>query len=152
MVGAPARPLDVVVQEPGGGFPPNVDATVLEPGVGVARPAAAAPASAVVEPPGATVVLAMPRLVIMTDEKPGTEHVLKAGITVLGRSPKSDIQIPFSEVSRKHAEIVWEADGYIILDLGSENGVLVNGQRVKKHVLSDGDVVQIGPQKLIFKA
>jgi hypothetical protein len=145
----PSRSADATVLEPAGRVPPSLDATVLEPGA--ARPGAPPPVGAASEPPGATVVLAMPRLVMMEDDKPGTEHVLKAGITVLGRSPKSDIQLPFSEVSRKHAEVVWEADGYIILDLGSENGIFVNGQKAKKQVLANGDVVQIGPQKMVFR-
>ena len=159
----PAKPVDSGTR-PRPAPPPSADATVLGPGAGPARaeatalgpggvrPGGAAPVSVQAEPPGATVVLAMPRLVILKDDKPGDEHVLKAGITVLGRSPKVDIQIPFSEVSRRHAQIVWEADGYVILDLESENGVFVNGQKTKKHILKDGDTVQIGPQKFIFRS
>ncbi len=147
--GAPPRSPDATAPEPTAAPAPAADATVLE----VVAPPPAPPAVGTAgEPPGATVVLAMPRLVMMADEKPGPEHVLKAGITVLGRSPKSDIQIPYSEVSRKHAQVVWEADGYVILDLDSENGLVVNGTKSKKHVLVDGDVVQIGPQKLVFRA
>ena len=150
MAFAPVRPTEATALEPRAEHPAFGDATALEPGP--EPPGVPPPPPVIVEAPGATAVLAMPRLVMMEDDKPGTEHVLKVGITVLGRSPRSDIQLPFSEVSRKHAEVVWEADGYIILDLGSENGIFVNGQRAKKQVLADGDVIQIGPQKLVFRA
>ena len=88
----------------------------------------------------------------MKDDKPADEHVLKAGITVLGRSREADIQVPFPEVSRRHAQVIWEADDYVINDLESQIGVFVNGQKTKKQILKDGDVVQIGPQKFIFRA
>jgi hypothetical protein len=131
--------------------PAPVEATVLEPGV--ARPGVPPPPppAAFAEAPGPTVVLTIPRLVMIVDGKPGKEHVLKPGITTLGRSPKTDIQVLFSEVSRTHAELVWEADGFAILDLDSENGVFVNGERVKKQALKDGDAIQIGPQKFVFR-
>jgi len=129
--------------------PRSADATVLDAGSPKAGRGPSVSISA--EAPGPTVVLAMPRLVVLLNEKPGQEHVLKPGITVLGRSPKADIQIPHSEVSRKHAELVWEADGFVILDLDSENGVYVNGEKVKKRPLKDGDAIQIGPQKFIFR-
>jgi hypothetical protein len=155
----PPPPPDIVLVEPspvrsfeGSVFEPapSIEATLLEPGA--ARPGAREAVGVSAEPPGPTVVLSIPRLVVIVDEKPGKEHVLKPGITTLGRSPKTDIQILFSEVSRTHAEIVWEADGFVVLDLSSENGVFVNGERIKKkQALKDGDAIQIGPQKFVFK-
>jgi hypothetical protein len=142
---APPRSADATVLESA----PSPDATLLEPGSPRAGRGPVVSISA--EAPGPTVVLAMPRLVVMTDDKAGHEHVLKPGITVLGRSPKADIQVPYSEVSRKHAELVWEADGFVILDLDSENGVFVNGEKVKKRSLKDGDGIQVGPQKFVFR-
>jgi hypothetical protein len=133
---------------------PSVDATVFIPQAGPAPADATA-----LGPPSATVALseeelslAKPRLVIVKDDKPGDEHVLKAGITVLGRSRDADIQVPFPEVSRRHAQVIWEANDYVINDLESQIGVFVNGQKTKKQILKDGDVVQIGPQKFIFRA
>ncbi|HUM02327.1 MAG TPA: FHA domain-containing protein [Thermoanaerobaculia bacterium] len=156
----PARSADATLLEPpaarsadatvlDGPPPRSADATVLDPGSPRAGRGPAVGIAA--EAPGPTVVLAMPRLVVMVDDKPGQEHVLKPGITVLGRSPKADIQVPYSEVSRKHAELVWEADGFVILDLDSENGVFVNGEKVKKRPLKDGDAIQVGPQKFVFR-
>jgi pSer/pThr/pTyr-binding forkhead associated (FHA) protein len=129
--------------------PPGIEVTMLEPGA--ARPGAPPAGKVPAEAPGPTVVLTIPRLVVIVEGKPGREHVLKPGITTLGRSPKTDIQVLFSEVSRTHAEVVWEADGFAILDLDSENGVFVNGEKVKKQALKDGDTIQIGPQKFVFR-
>ena len=119
---------------------PSVDATAL------------GPPSATVALSEEELSLAKPRLVIVKGDKPADEHVLKAGITVLGRSQEADIQVPFPEVSRRHAQVIWEANDYVINDLESQIGVFVNGQKTKKQILKDGDVVQIGPQKFIFRA
>jgi len=132
----------------------SADATVFIPQAGPAQADATS-----LGPPSATVVLseeelllAKPRLVIVKDDKPTNEHVLKAGITVLGRSREADIQIPFPEVSRRHAQVILEANNYVINDLESHFGVFVNGEKTKKRVLEDGDVIQIGPQKFIYRA
>ncbi|HMF09872.1 MAG TPA: FHA domain-containing protein, partial [Thermoanaerobaculia bacterium] len=58
---------------------------------------------------------------------------------------------PFAEVSRHHANVVFTADGYRIVDLNSGNGILVNGKRVTDWLLNDGDVIQIGMEKLTFR-
>jgi pSer/pThr/pTyr-binding forkhead associated (FHA) protein len=55
-------------------------------------------------------------------------------------------------VSRKHAEIRREADGFLIQDLGSLNGTYVNGERVERALLTSGDEIQIGKFKLTFFA
>ena len=101
---------------------------------------------------GVTVALTMPRIVQMVDNKAAEEHLLKPGVTSIGRSPRSHIRLPQSEVSRHHADIVLGADGYRVMDAGSDNGIFVNGQRVSEQVLADGDVIQIGMQRLVFRA
>jgi len=55
-------------------------------------------------------------------------------------------------VSRRHAQIVLGDDGCFVVDMGSENSVTVNGARIQKHKLADGDVVQLGKQRLRFLA
>jgi len=111
-------------------------------------PAAAAPP----EPVGSTVVLAMPRLIAMDGDEPVHEFVLKPGQTSIGRSPKNNIQVPEDGVSRQHAQVVFGNDGYHVKDLGSQNGTSVNGSRVTDHVLVDGDIVQVGTQKFLFRS
>ncbi len=68
-----------------------------------------------------------------------------------GRDPALDIVLQDALVSRRHAELRWNADSWEIVDLASRNGVMVNGQRVEgSRKLDDTDQVQIGGQVLRF--
>ena len=69
---------------------------------------------------------------------------LEGPATVLGRSRQCDVVVNDPNVSRRHAEVRREADGYVVVDLDSTNGILVNGQGVKRAALADGDRLQLG--------
>src|SRR5690242_11944571 len=71
----------------------------------------------------------------------------KERITI-GRKPQNDSQIENLAVSGELARIVTILKDSFLEDLGSTNGTLVNGNPVKKHILQDGDVVEIGKYKL----
>ena len=64
--------------------------------------------------------------------------------TTIGRTSDNDIQIDAAFISRHHAVILGSAHNCIIEDLNSTNGVLVNGRRVNRQALRDGDNVTIG--------
>jgi pSer/pThr/pTyr-binding forkhead associated (FHA) protein len=65
---------------------------------------------------------------------------------VVGRADGSALALSVEEVSREHAAFVRGPDGVLVRDLGSKNGVLVNGARVAgERTLADGDLVQMGP-------
>lgn len=69
----------------------------------------------------------------------------------IGRESTSEIRLLDSEASRSHAEIRGTANGgYVLTDLGSSNGTLVNGQPVSIHPLTSGDRIEIGGTLLIF--
>ncbi len=69
----------------------------------------------------------------------------------IGRDEKCDITLPHISVSKFHARIVREQDGYYIVDGGSTNGVIVNNRRiVGKEKLHEKDVIAITNSKLIF--
>ena len=69
---------------------------------------------------------------------------------VLGRSPRCDVQIEESGVSRQHAALECIGDGTVqIVDLGSRNGTFVNGERVSRRTLQDGDKIQIGDTTIL---
>jgi hypothetical protein len=115
-------------------------------------PAATRPDTFIPPAAGATARVAIPRIVKQAEEEgPAEEIALTPGTTSIGRSPKNQISLPFAEVSRHHANVVFTADGYRIVDLNSGNGILVNGKRVTDWLLNDGDVIQIGMQKLTFR-
>jgi hypothetical protein len=71
---------------------------------------------------------------------------------VIGRSPDADIVIAANEVSRHHAQIAPDREGWTLADLGSTNGVLLNGVAVGVPTrLTDGDVIGLGSVELIFE-
>ena len=67
------------------------------------------------------------------------------GKIVVGRDPACDVSHDHSLLSRRHAEFVTAGELVVVRDLGSRNGVLVNGTRTAEQTLHPGDVVQIGP-------
>ncbi len=72
---------------------------------------------------------------------------LAPGETVLGRGPKNTVVLDDALVSRTHAKIVVQKNAVTIEDLGSANGVLVNGERIEqKRTLVNGDRVVMGHQ------
>jgi pSer/pThr/pTyr-binding forkhead associated (FHA) protein len=74
---------------------------------------------------------------------PSTFVITKVPV-LLGRSELADVSLPFSSISREHAKIVVEDDKLVIEDLGSSNGVVVNGERVKKMAIAAGDQITMG--------
>lgn len=76
---------------------------------------------------------------------------LAQGNTVLGRSARCHVTIEDPLVSRQHARIRVSRDGATIEDLGSRNGLIVNGRTIQgAQPLSDGDRIRIGTQELVF--
>lgn len=75
---------------------------------------------------------------------------LQDGITVIGRSPDSDVVVNDARISRHHLQIEVNGPTVTIEDMGSTNGTYVNGNRVTKHELSDGDKIQIS-SATVFK-
>ncbi len=70
----------------------------------------------------------------------------------IGRSDSSDIVIADSSVSRNHAIVQRQSDGYYLIDMGSRNGCFVNGSRVGiPVVLKDGDILRFGEHELVFQ-
>jgi hypothetical protein len=77
-------------------------------------------------------------------------HALGHRITI-GRTADNDIQIDVHNVSRHHAVVLETAEGFVVEDLNSTNGVQVNGQRVTRQVLADGDRLTIGKTDFTFR-
>jgi hypothetical protein len=70
--------------------------------------------------------------------------------TRIGRSLAADVRFDDPTVSRRHALVVRQADGVRVLDDRSLNGVFVNGSRVERRVLRDGDEILVGRYRLRF--
>jgi len=80
----------------------------------------------------------------------GREHVVTEPCVVLGRSRDAGVRVSDVNVSRKHAEIRQEGSTFWVVDLGSTNGTLVNGKRVDRQRLLDGDRLTLGSTEIVF--
>ncbi len=120
-------------------------------------------ALAALRTPGATPPGAAPGAAV---ETPSTQHALVAvlpdsrlryalpavGEITIGRSSANDIQLRTQFVSRQHARLRTDHQGCTLEDLGSRNGVLVNGQLVRSRQLHDGDELVFGESRFRYEA
>jgi hypothetical protein len=74
----------------------------------------------------------------------GSRHPLRAPGLVVGRGTEADLRINDPGVSRQHVEFLVNGEDLEVVDLGSTNGMLVNGAKVARAVLHDGSEVKIG--------
>ena len=77
---------------------------------------------------------------------------LDGPVTTIGSAQGSTVHLNDTGVSRKHAGIRKADGGYELADLGSTNGVYVNGEKVAKRKLQIGDVIRVGTTEMVFKS
>jgi hypothetical protein len=70
---------------------------------------------------------------------------------VIGRLSTNDVVLSDPNVSRRHAELRRESGRWLLVDLGSTNGTVVNGKLSREHPLKDGDKLTFGKTELVFK-
>ncbi len=73
-------------------------------------------------------------------------------VITIGRLQDSTVCIDDPSISRNQAEILLRETGYLLSDLGSTNGTLVNGRRISQHVLTDHDQIEFGSYRIRFEA
>lgn len=91
------------------------------------------------------------QLVISEGKEAGREFVFDQASVLIGRTSECDVILYDPGVSRKHARIFSEGDGFFVEDMGSSNGTRVNGENIKKQALKDGDAISLGPVVFAFK-
>jgi pSer/pThr/pTyr-binding forkhead associated (FHA) protein len=69
----------------------------------------------------------------------------------IGREADNLIQLPHEKISKHHAAILQAGAGWLIEDFQSTNGVFVNGQRIERRQLKDGDRIKIGAYEFYFE-
>src|SRR5688572_32189275 len=91
----------------------------------------------------------MPRLVV---HEPGgvATAVQVDGEIQIGRDAGMQVVLGDGKVSRHHATITRDDDGWVLVDAESRHGTFANGERVARHRLTDGDQLQIGSTILVF--
>jgi general secretion pathway protein A len=91
------------------------------------------------------------RLEVLLHDQLVAEFPLAAGRAIIGRTSDNDVQIRSKFISRHHAQIVSDRTQSVVEDLNSTNGVFIRSQRVKHYALADGDIIQLGEHKLLYR-
>ena len=81
----------------------------------------------------------------------GSPHVVRNAMVTIGRASDCDIRLSDDTVSAHHATLVHKRDGsFELTDMGSRNGVRVNGERVERRMVSNGDRIELGAAQFRF--
>jgi pSer/pThr/pTyr-binding forkhead associated (FHA) protein len=113
------------------------------------------PAQAPTAPePAAQAVPAYQRAQLVVERgtgRPQSLTLLAEQEVVIGRGPQANLVLDDQRVSARHAQICFRENGFMIVDLHSRNGLLVNNYRVDKLRLQHNDRVQLGETVLVFQ-
>lgn len=93
----------------------------------------------------------MAKVMLMYEAAVLKEIALQKASVSIGRAPGNDVVIDNLAVSSNHAKLVLEDGKFLVEDLNSLNGTFLNGQRIRKSALKDGDEVLIGKHTLVFR-
>lgn len=91
------------------------------------------------------------QLVLIEKGKAGKAFPLAKDRVIIGRLGESDLVLSDPGVSRRHAEVRHEDGRYVIADLGSTNGTMVNEATIGERVLEEGDRITVGRTVLEFR-
>ncbi len=89
---------------------------------------------------------------VLAGKNEGKDYIISKPLTVLGRDERADVPL-FGDPSLapQHAAIKMENGRHVLLDGGTPLGSVVNGQRVQQQLLRDGDMIQLGQMRLLFR-
>ena len=90
------------------------------------------------------------KLLVVSGALQGREFIIDRDTYSIGSGPHNDMILDDSTVSRRHCEIQRRPDGFLIRDLGSTNGTLVQGVRVTEAFLEQGTEFQLGKVRVVF--
>ena len=97
-----------------------------------------------------TVNLRRCKLVVLKGPERGNEHVVSTDVIRVGKASENDLVITDETVSRVHCEIVRDAKGYLLRDLGSTNGTFLDGAEIREAYIRSGSVIAAGAAELKF--
>lgn len=88
-------------------------------------------------------------LLMMAGPRVGESYALTANTSVIGRAADAEISLDDHGLSRRHCVIVQGEAGFLMQDLGSKNGVIVNGTPMTERLLQEGDRIALGSNVLL---
>ena len=90
-------------------------------------------------------------LTVMSGPDMGFRFRIKpSAVSAMGRDIENDVVLDDPATSRNHAQIQFRDGVYVLTDLGSANGTLVNDQRITERALSDGDRIRVGQDEIVI--
>jgi pSer/pThr/pTyr-binding forkhead associated (FHA) protein len=101
---------------------------------------------------GARRPAARPELEFVSGPLSGQIVGLERDVTTIGSVAGNTVLLTDTGVSRKHVGIRRVEAGFELADLGSTNGVYVNGEKVARRKLTAGDVIRVGTTEIVFRA
>ena len=87
---------------------------------------------------------------IVLEEGSRSELALERPVVSIGRAVTNDIRLASTLVSRHHCRIESGREGTFVVDLGSANGTLVNGEKITRRLVEPGDKIQIGSVRILL--
>lgn len=99
---------------------------------------------------GGSIRVRKTKLLVISGPLQGREFVINKEAFSLGSGRQNDLPIDDSTVSKRHCEIIVDENGYLIRDLDSTNGTIVQGVRVTSAFLHPGAEFQLGKTRIIF--
>jgi len=90
------------------------------------------------------------KLVVVVGPEAGSEFALDNDRLTLGRGPGVNVVLPDPAISRQHAAVEYVDGGFRVMDLGSTNGVRVDGELVQAATLDHGQRFEIGDRELLL--
>jgi pSer/pThr/pTyr-binding forkhead associated (FHA) protein len=130
----PPHTVRISAQVPGSGQKPETKLKAPE-----------SDATALIDVPAAEPPANPPQIIIN-----GVPNPLEKPVIKVGRHPDNDIVVKDPTVSRHHAQLQRRFGRYIVHDLGSKQGTLVNGHHISEYVLRTGDVIRMGGTAMLF--
>ncbi|MDA1139600.1 MAG: sigma 54-interacting transcriptional regulator [Planctomycetota bacterium] len=92
----------------------------------------------------------MPKLTVLTGVQKGKSFPVPREQITIGRDHSNEIQLHGQKLSRSHAMLEYDGTGWLLTDLGSRNGTIVNNQSIKSSRLKSGDEIRIGEISMVF--
>ena len=92
----------------------------------------------------------MAKLVVILNGTMAGNHFIDKGRITIGRRSGNDIHLDDPGVSKEHAVIQTVGNDHIFEDLGSTNGSTMNGSRITRHILQNGDVIELGAYQIKY--
>ena len=88
---------------------------------------------------------------ILIDQQAKTYEIGKETGWAVGRDPTNTLVLNDIKVSRQHALVRWEGEGFVVRDMGSRNGTFVNDDQIQVSNLDDGDILRIGNSEFMVR-